>query len=278
MAGVFISYHRSEGASTLVRRIDEELKNRGISCWYDTNNPDPGNFAQTIKKEIENCTVFLFIWDAESDQSKWCLREVHEASDCKQPSKIIPFRVGKFAKDSEIYFMLRTLQAFDGGDSLENAPIDGLIQQISGAIGLIPLQSATTPEAKPKAETEPEAKPKTETQSEPKAQPKSKAERVNRTSLSNPYSNDTTGLLVCLIILIPVLFFVSIWLNPPSSGDGWKLSNGVLTLSLEGNMTDYRRYSGSTSSPWDRRRKEIISVVISDSVTSIGNLDSEKFL
>ena len=54
----------------------------------------------------------------------------------------------------------------------------------------------------------------------------------------------------------------------------WNLSNGVLTITGTGDMTDYNyvyNYSPSTTAPWASNRTIIKSVVISDGVTSIGS-------
>ena len=48
----------------------------------------------------------------------------------------------------------------------------------------------------------------------------------------------------------------------------WDLTNGVLTISGTGAMTDYTSYS---SVPWSSCRPSITSVIISDGVTSIEN-------
>ena len=56
-----------------------------------------------------------------------------------------------------------------------------------------------------------------------------------------------------------------------SCGDNltWKLENGVLTISGTGEMENYSPNNGTTA-PWGENCSSIISVVISDGVTSIG--------
>ena len=49
----------------------------------------------------------------------------------------------------------------------------------------------------------------------------------------------------------------------------WNLSNGTLTISGFGAMTDYSNNSSSRA-PWYSSRSSITSVIISDGVTSIG--------
>ena len=112
MADVFISYHRSESASTVVRRIAYELENRRISCWYDKKDPDLGHFAQQIEREISHCRVFLFIWDQGSDNSQYCKAEVHSAFSSDNRPILIPFQLGDFKKGDEIAFYIKNQQIF----------------------------------------------------------------------------------------------------------------------------------------------------------------------
>lgn len=131
MADVFISYHNSEGTSALVRRIADELESIGISCWYDFKDPAPGYFAQAIKREIENCRVFLLIWDEGANSSEWCMTEAYIAFKSNTHPIRIPFRVGNFTKDSDMDIYMMRCQIFNGGDSPENADIRELITKIS---------------------------------------------------------------------------------------------------------------------------------------------------
>ena len=48
----------------------------------------------------------------------------------------------------------------------------------------------------------------------------------------------------------------------------WDLTNGILTISGTGKMTDYTNYS---SVPWYSSRESIITIIINDGVTSIGS-------
>ena len=125
---IFISYHRATMAETL-RQIAAELSSRGISSWYDTESPKPGQFTETIEKEIKRCKVFLFIWDDGANNSTWCRDEVLSALEHKK--HIFLFRVGPLkTENAELNFRLRSFQRF-GGDNL---PDQELIQQLAETI------------------------------------------------------------------------------------------------------------------------------------------------
>ena len=82
-----------------------------------------------------------------------------------------------------------------------------------------------------------------------------------------------TKLLLAAMMLSMSL---SLFAQSGKCGDNltWKLSNGVLTISGTGAMTNYT-YSNpggeGTNAPWYPNIKKIISVIISDGVTRIGN-------
>lgn len=125
---VFISYHRATMAETL-RQIAAELSNRGISSWYDTESPKPGQFTETIEKEIKCCKVFLFIWDDGANNSTWCRDEVLSALE--HAKHIFLFRVGPLkTENAELNFRLRSFQRFDG----DNPPDQKRIQQLTETI------------------------------------------------------------------------------------------------------------------------------------------------
>ena len=139
MADVFISYHRSEGTSVLVRRIARELESMGISCWYDTKDPNPGYFVQTIEQEILRCKVFLLIWDEGANNSEWCLTETYTAFEGENHAVRIPFQIGQFKKHPEMSFYMRRCQIFSH-ESPENADIQKLIVKIAALFGKNPVK------------------------------------------------------------------------------------------------------------------------------------------
>ncbi|MBR4546136.1 MAG: leucine-rich repeat protein [Oscillibacter sp.] len=140
MADVFISYHRSEGTSALVRRIAAELESMGISCWYDTKDPNPGYFVQTIEQEILCCKVFLLIWDKDANNSEWCLTETYTAFEGANRPVRIPFQIGNFTKDNDMKFYMKRCQTFHGGNPPEKSNIEKLIVKIAALFGKAPAK------------------------------------------------------------------------------------------------------------------------------------------
>ena len=142
MADVFISYHRSESASALVARIVGELESAGISCWYDTKDPKLGYFTDVIAEEIEQCKVFILLWDKGANESRYCISETHYAFSYAKNALIVPFQVGKFERSRKLAFLTVAFQILFGGESAETAHTDELIKKIAAEIGP-PPQPAT---------------------------------------------------------------------------------------------------------------------------------------
>ena len=71
-------------------------------------------------------------------------------------------------------------------------------------------------------------------------------------------------------LCIALLATTSLWAQSGTCGDNltWSLANGVLTISGSGDMTDY---APASIVPWNQYWLSITSVVIGDSVTSIGS-------
>ena len=90
---VFICYHRSEGTNALVSRIAKELKaTMDIECWYDTAAHSDDAFVEKIQIAIEDCKLFLFIWDSGANQAQWCKHEAKSAFDAHKAR--MPFLLG----------------------------------------------------------------------------------------------------------------------------------------------------------------------------------------
>ena len=139
MADVFISYHRSPGASALVRRIAGELENRGVSCWYDTQNAAPVDFVERIVMEIESCKAFVFVWDEQANEdSKKRNSYVRSEIQCAYGEKhiaLFPFQVGDFEKNKTLKFYFGHINIPYGGNAPETAQTTELVNAISDVLG-----------------------------------------------------------------------------------------------------------------------------------------------
>lgn len=83
MAQIFLSYSHSD--SDFVKLIEPRIARifgEGL-LWYD-RKPDGLKGGQIwwseILRQIQNCQIFLFLLSDESAQSKWCTKELKEAS------------------------------------------------------------------------------------------------------------------------------------------------------------------------------------------------------
>ncbi|MBR3570785.1 MAG: leucine-rich repeat protein [Oscillibacter sp.] len=77
---VFISH--SERNCEAAESLRTELKNRGISCFYSQYDMNPGDsLREEIGDAISNCKVFVLVLNKDSNQSKWCIREMTHADE-----------------------------------------------------------------------------------------------------------------------------------------------------------------------------------------------------
>lgn len=145
MADVFISYHM-ESAGKLARKIADKLETIGISCWYANRDMLPGQFVESIMDAINQCKIFLLILNEEANHSKYVFNELSNAYRRFEDGIIIlPFKVGSFSVSDRIQFFLTTLQTINGGDSLEGANTEKLIQEIANVLGKKPTWALNPP-------------------------------------------------------------------------------------------------------------------------------------
>lgn len=248
MADVFISYHRSESASVFVRRIAANLESMGISCWYDTKDPDAGYFAQTIEQEILNCKVFLLIWDQGADNSEWCKAEVHRAFNSNNHPIRIPFQLGSFKKGDGIAFYMERCQTFYDEQTV--------ISKIANLLK--------------KSETQP-------TTSKPTAQQQMTQRKSANVLVNNLQAELAMWKILCSMLAFGIIILICI-LNRPiwSTNDGeltiykmghigtpWAKDN-VASICISGNINKIRNGAFKDC-------KNLKKVVISKGVTKIGN-------
>lgn len=84
---IFISYSREDTDEVFL--IVEELKALGATCWIDRNGVESGSgVTSSLRKAIEDATVFLFMLSDRSANSEWAMDELEEAKEDKV--KVIP--------------------------------------------------------------------------------------------------------------------------------------------------------------------------------------------
>ena len=257
MADVFISYKRSEGTSALVRRIADELESMGISCWYDTKDPDPGYFTQTIEREILRCKVFLLIWDEGANNSEWCLTETYTAFDGENHAVRIPFQIGQFTKHPEMSFYMRRCQIFSH-DSPENADIQKLIVKIAALFG---KKTAKTEKVSQKI-------PQSSTASE------NQSVKIIQSGFCGKYGNNLTYTLdENGILTISGNGDMDNYGHAPAGSSHWGGKDLMIsTVLIQKGVTSIGSCSfGAADSLYSSCCKSLVSVKIPNSVTFIGN-------
>ncbi|MBQ6207032.1 MAG: leucine-rich repeat protein [Oscillospiraceae bacterium] len=235
MADVFISYHRSDGASALARRIAGELESRGVTCWYDTKNTAPVDFVERIVTEIESCKVFLFIWDEKANEdSKKRNSYVRSEIQCAYGEKriaLFPFQVGKFEQNKTLKFYFAHINIPYGGDTPETAQIEELVNAIADILG-----KTQPPPAKI---IKSDNSPMTWGEAFGLSEPQTSSAKIIKSGKCGDNVNCTLD------------------------------ENGVLTLSGSGAMWDFT-WNMPSAPPWWKVREKISHIEILNGVTNIG--------
>ena len=280
MADVFISYHRSPGASALVRRIAGELENRNVSCWYDTQNAAPVDFVERIVTEIESCKAFVFLWDEQANEdSKKRNSYVRSEIQCAYGEKhiaLFPFQVGDFEKNKTLKFYFGHINIPYGGDTPEIAHTTELVNAIADVLE----KNQLTPEVTPQPQTLPPVVERRQSISKsPKKQvkPQSRHAKIIKTGKYGKgfdkvmYTLDENGVL---IISGSGAMWESAWyshIHPATSLytiskiTSWVDKREMIShVEIQNGITSIGSYAFYGC-------ENLKSVSISDSVTSIGN-------
>ncbi len=87
MADVFISYSRRDAA--LVRRLHDELENRGKDVWVDWEDiPPASEFERDLEEGVAGSDAFVFVLSPDSQDSSYCLKELEFAVE--RNKRIVP--------------------------------------------------------------------------------------------------------------------------------------------------------------------------------------------
>ena len=77
MADVFISY--SKARADLTRALADDLEQKGVKVWWDTDMLAGESFRQRIQTELKTCKAAIVIWTPESVASDYVLSEAERA-------------------------------------------------------------------------------------------------------------------------------------------------------------------------------------------------------
>lgn len=87
---VFISYSHAD--KPFVKKLATDLRERGISVWFDEWEMSPGDsISQRIQEGIKESTIFLIVLSSKSINSGWCQKELSAAwnLEIKRKSKFV---------------------------------------------------------------------------------------------------------------------------------------------------------------------------------------------
>ena len=101
---IFVSYSRRDLAA--VKRIKEELESLGFSCWVDLLGIESGSleFSRPIIDAIDGSMSMLFFLSADSQMSKWALKEIDYATGEKKHVVLVRFNDDPMTKDFRFFF------------------------------------------------------------------------------------------------------------------------------------------------------------------------------
>jgi WD40 repeat protein len=96
VADVFVSYSRSD--AEFVRRLAEDLQDRGKDVWVDVNGiRDAERFPEALRRAIEGSDAFVFVISPDSVGSEFCEQEVAHASALNK--RIVPLALRPVAEE-----------------------------------------------------------------------------------------------------------------------------------------------------------------------------------
>ncbi|MBQ6985912.1 MAG: toll/interleukin-1 receptor domain-containing protein, partial [Oscillibacter sp.] len=109
MADVFISYHE-KSTGELAEQIADALDAAGISCWCARRDMPPGgDFARDIPSQIQNCRLFLLIFNENVYKSRHIESELGIAFsrwNKGEDIRIFPVKIGDVTLEDWIKYYL----------------------------------------------------------------------------------------------------------------------------------------------------------------------------
>ena len=117
----------------IVSKIEEELKNHGISFFIDSELGPGEPWDNNIAENIKNSKVFLFVWTDNSNLSDNIANEVVYA--CCHKKTIVTFKIGKFEPSGNLELNLIRLSGIEVTE-LNNLELCSLVNKISQILGV----------------------------------------------------------------------------------------------------------------------------------------------
>lgn len=149
---VFISYH-TDSSRHIVDAIVNNLEHSGIRCWYAPRDVE-GNYAGSIKRAIDACSVFLIILNKAASESRHVLNEIDLAFS-RSDVTILPFHVADNDISDDARYYLGRIHWIDAMTPDLSNHIQDLNSRVLKVLGRTP-QPTATPAPQPTATPAPQ--------------------------------------------------------------------------------------------------------------------------
>ena len=124
---VFISH--SDKDKTFAHLLLTALEDRKVPCWIAPRDiPPGGSYADAIMRAIEDCSLFVLVYTAHSNNSPHVLREVERA--LKYGRNIVPVRFDQTEPSRSLDYLLATIQWLSIDASMLKATVNRAADQI----------------------------------------------------------------------------------------------------------------------------------------------------
>ncbi len=141
---VFISYSHRDMA--FVSQLHQELKQRGVSAWFDQTGIEAGDqWREEIVKGIMECNLFLLVLSPDSLGSRNVRKEIDLAESHKK--QIVPLRWRKSQLPPSVQYQLAGTQYFKFDEEASKEKFDKLTGVLNKLLGGASMAEAAPNEA-----------------------------------------------------------------------------------------------------------------------------------
>ena len=128
---VFISH--SDKDKTFAQMLLTALEDREVQCWIAPRDiPPGGSYADAIMQAIEECSLFILVYTAQSNASPHVLREVERA--LKYRRNIVPVRFDQSEPSRSLDYLLATVHWISIDTSMLKPTVGRAADQIAGCL------------------------------------------------------------------------------------------------------------------------------------------------
>jgi hypothetical protein len=142
---VFICFSSidQQAADTVLARLEKE----GVHCWISSRDMGAGWFTQKLTDAIMECRILVLVFSAHSNNSEYCINEVHTAFNKK--GMVVPFVIDNSLPTGDMSFYLQRYQRIDAHGKVNESSLQRLVNEVKEVIAQ--LSPLPPPEVKPSA-------------------------------------------------------------------------------------------------------------------------------